>query len=71
MQLRLNRWQQPAELQTSLLWWIEKQVCRLPYGFKPSQVGRLGLTGTVDTTEPFGANVGTGDPGGARADATA
>ncbi len=39
MQLRLNRWQQPAELQTSHLWWIEKQVCRLPYGFKPSQVG--------------------------------
>ena len=34
MQLRLNRWQQPAELQTSHLWWIEKQVCRLPYGFK-------------------------------------
>ena len=32
-------------------------------------VGRLGLTGTVDTTAPFGANVGTGDPGGARADA--
>ena len=27
MQLRLNRWQQPAELQTSHLWWIEKQVC--------------------------------------------
>ena len=39
MQLRLNRWQQLAELQTSHLWWIEKQVCRLPYGFKPSQVG--------------------------------
>ena len=38
MQLRLNRWQQPAELRTSHLWWIEKQVCRLPYGFKPSQV---------------------------------
>ena len=35
----MNRWQQPAELQTSHLWWIEKQVCRLPYGFKPSQVG--------------------------------
>ena len=43
MQLRLNRWQQPAELQTSHLWWIEKQVCRLPYGFKPSQVGSRGL----------------------------
>ena len=41
MQLRLNRWQQPAELQTSHLWWIEKQVCRLPYGFKPSQVGLI------------------------------
>ena len=27
MQLRLNSWQQPAELQTSHLWWIEKQVC--------------------------------------------
>ena len=39
MQLGVNKWQQPAELQTSHLWWIEKQVCRLPYGFKPSQVG--------------------------------
>ena len=48
MQLRLNRGQQPAELQTSHLWWIEKQVCRLPYGFKPSQVGLIGRL-----TEPF------------------
>ena len=55
MQLRLNRWQQPAELQTSHLWWIEKQVCRLPYGFKPSQVGLIGA--------PLPSLVGTERPG--------
>ena len=26
-------------LQTSQLWWIEEQVGRPPYGFKPSRVG--------------------------------
>ena len=43
MQLRLNRWQQPAELRTSQLWWINEQVCRPSCGFKPSQVGHAAL----------------------------
>ena len=46
---------------TSRRWWY------LPYAL----VGEIGLNLTIDTIEPFSANVGTGDPKGTQARATA
>ena len=34
----LNRCNKLRRLQTPHQWWMKRQVCRLPYGFQPSQV---------------------------------